>query len=396
MDTDDVLRLLVAAEGSEATLRSTIDELGPGHVANLLTREIVFRARLGELAPRLSAPVGVSLDFRCAGRSFDATVVVEPSGVRIVEEEAEGQAVAVLAQDLDEAVRAVYGPYDLAARPTPSVRWPQTAVMASAGQPGADLPSAFYPVVQRVFRSLTRGGQTELAELAVECGTDKWSALHRYPEHYDRHFAPLRERRLKVLEIGVGGFTDPKLGAASLRMWKHYFPRAIVYGLDVEDKRVLDEPRVVTVRGDQSDWAVLTALAERAGPFDIMIDDGSHVSADVLASFRVLFDHLCPEGLYVIEDLQTSYWQPMFGGDDRDLTNPRHTMGFLKTLLDGLHHEEFLHADARRPQPTDRWIRGMHFYHNLCFLEKGPNAEGAPFAEILRRWEVTGQGPSGT
>ncbi|WP_297549426.1 class I SAM-dependent methyltransferase [Amycolatopsis sp.] len=390
-----MIRLLAGAESSGATLLEAIDALGPARIAALLTSEVAFRARLSDLSLRLVAPLGIVLEFLHGGRSFATIVEIGPDGVRLCEELEGDRPETVLTQDLEEAVRTVYGPRDLVSVASQVVRWPEVAVMASGGMAGQGLPSAYYPFVQRVLRSLSRREPADLAELAAECGTDKWSALHRYPEHYDRHFGSLRERRLTVLEIGVGGFGDPGAGAESLRMWKHYFPRAILYGLDIEDKREFDELRIVTVRGDQSDPVSLAAFAEDVGPFDIVIDDGSHVSADVITSFRTLFSHVRPNGLYVIEDLQTSYWKPMFGGDDSDLTDPQYTMGFLKTLLDGLHHEEFLRAEAWEPQPTDGQIRGVHFYHNLCFIEKGPNVEGGLFAETLRLWGTRGKSSSG-
>ena len=64
--------------------------------------------------------------------------------------------------------------------------------------------------------------------LASAFGTDKWGA-HFYTQHYQRYFAPIRENRLKVLEIGVGGYSDLSEGAASLKMWKHYFPKLPIY-----------------------------------------------------------------------------------------------------------------------------------------------------------------------
>src|SRR5258706_9775656 len=80
-----------------------------------------------------------------------------------------------------------------------------------------------------------------LPELALYFGTDKWGS-HWYAEHYQSHFGVLRRKRLRVLEIGVGGEADSQLGGASLRMWKAYFPNAKIYGLDIADKRARREP----------------------------------------------------------------------------------------------------------------------------------------------------------
>jgi 8-demethyl-8-alpha-L-rhamnosyltetracenomycin-C 2'-O-methyltransferase len=167
-------------------------------------------------------------------------------------------------------------------------------------------------------------------------------------------------------------------------MWKHYFPRAIIYGMDIEDKRGVDEPRLVTIQADQSDHEELARVAERFGPFDIIVDDGSHISSHVITTFRALFPCLRPNGLYIIEDLCTSYWPEVFNGSDSDLNDPDTTVGFLKTFLDGLHHEEFLRPDVREPQPTDAQINAIHFYHNMTVMEKRPNNEGSVVADVFR------------
>jgi cephalosporin hydroxylase len=71
----------------------------------------------------------------------------------------------------------------------------------------------------------------------------------------------------------------------------------------VLEKRI-DEPRIHVHRGDQSDQSFLHDLARRHGPFDIVIDDGSHVNAHIRASFEALFvDHLKPGGYYIVEDI---------------------------------------------------------------------------------------------
>ncbi len=167
-------------------------------------------------------------------------------------------------------------------------------------------------------------------------------------------------------------------------MWKRFFRRGLVYGVDVYDKTALREQRIHTVQGDQADPAFLTALAERIGPIDIVIDDGSHYCPDVIAAFGALFPHVVPGGLYVIEDLQTSYW-PGYGGSSERLSDPTTSMGFLKQLLDGLNHEEHEPPTAHRPSGTDRTLAGAHFYHNLAILDKGRNEEGTVPAWIPRR-----------
>lgn len=214
----------------------------------------------------------------------------------------------------------------------------------------------------------------DLTTVAAFYGTDK-SYPHRYTQHYQRHFEPLRRKRLNILEIGIGGSEEAKAGGASLRMWKMYFPEAKIYGIDLFDKSTHEEDRIKTFRGSQADEAFLARVAAEIGQIDIIIDDGSHHNEDVLTSFKTLFPLLSNNGIYAIEDTQTSYW-PEYGGTSEKLDAQHTTTGFLKSLVDGLNHEEF-RREGFAPSYLDRHIVGLHFYHNLAFIYKGLNNENA-------------------
>src|SRR5262249_14446190 len=71
-----------------------------------------------------------------------------------------------------------------------------------------------------------------LTALANINGTDKWGS-HWYTPAYEAHFKHLRTKKLKILEIGVGGYEDPNAGGESLRMWKYYFPKSQIYSIDI-------------------------------------------------------------------------------------------------------------------------------------------------------------------
>ena len=79
------------------------------------------------------------------------------------------------------------------------------------------------------------------------------------------------------------------------------------------------------------------------------------------------------EGIYVIEDTQSSYW-PGLGGDSQNLNNPGTTTGFVKSLTDGLSHAEFFRP-GYTPNYYDKNITSIHFYHNLIFIYKERNDE---------------------
>lgn len=220
------------------------------------------------------------------------------------------------------------------------------------------------------------------SSLMLKHPSDKWTA-HSYGKHYFRHFHDRQHESLRILEIGVGGYagphvgySDPLQGGHSLRFWKEFFPHAQVIGVDIEDKSPLQEDRIRILRGSQTDEAFLETLNRDFGPFDIVIDDGSHVNSHVIQTFQYLFPRLADSGIYVVEDTQTSYWpdthRHQYGGDGDDLNNPKTIMGFFKSLVDGLNHAEFLRPDYN-PTFFDRSIAGISFYHNLVFVERGNN-----------------------
>jgi len=220
----------------------------------------------------------------------------------------------------------------------------------------------------------------DLTALATHFGTDKWGS-HRYAQHYQRHLEHLRNRPINLLEIGVGGYANPAKGGESLRMWKQFFPQGEIFGLDLHDKSQLQEPRVHIFRGDQSDPGSLRRAAEQIGRIDVIIDDGSHLSPHVITTFETLFPLLDAHGIYIIEDLQTSYWPEWSGSEDRGA--PDTSMALLKRLVDGLNHEEFV-EEGYEPTYTDQHVVAAHFYHNVAILQKGFNAEGTRKQKILK------------
>jgi hypothetical protein len=219
-----------------------------------------------------------------------------------------------------------------------------------------------------------------LTKLARFFGSDK-GAGHNYTRHYETHFRPLRKARLTLLEIGVGGNEDPTAGGASLRMWRAYFPNARIVGIDIADKSQHEGTRIRIFRGSQADPAFLKRVVDEIGPPDIVIDDGSHECEHVITSFVTLFPLIAEHGMYVCEDLQTSYW-PNRGGSSTDPDSLDTSMGFFKSLVHGLNHVEY-RLPGYRATDYDRQIVGVHFYHNMVFIQKGRNDDdpfngGAP------------------
>jgi hypothetical protein len=237
--------------------------------------------------------------------------------------------------------------------------------------------------LQRVAASVMLGSNLDL--LAIANASDK-NIDHRYTQHYRKFLSPVRRRRINLLEIGVGGYGDPRSGGASLRMWRSYFPKGRIYGIDIDDKSFHDERRIKTFQGSQADTDFLRTVVETIGPIDIIIDDGSHQCEHAIISFECLFPLMSERGVYAIEDVQTSYWET-FGGNDQDPDRPDTIVGYFKRLIHGLNYEE-RPSFTCEPSFFDKNILGISFYHNLIIIEKGPNTEGS------NRSSIAGEGPS--
>jgi hypothetical protein len=206
------------------------------------------------------------------------------------------------------------------------------------------------------------GDRRPLHEIAESCGTDKVPNCRVY----DRYFASLRDQPLNLLEIGVGGYDDPASGGDSLRMWREYFSAGRIYGIDMYDKSQHRSDRIITYRGSQDDERFLSFVADQIGEIDIIIDDGSHFSPHVIKSFEVLFPRLRYGGIYVVEDVGTSYW-PDYQGS-KDFSDPNTSMSFLKSLADGIMHPfSRVEHDWRY---VDLHAHSLHFYPNIVFIMK--------------------------
>ena len=238
------------------------------------------------------------------------------------------------------------------------------------------LPPGYHRFIQTVKAWRWR---SDLNRLALVFHTDKWGS-HWYTQHYQRYFQPLKHKRLNVLEIGVGGYEDPGRGGESLRMWKAYFRRSQIVGIDIYDKTRFGEDRIDIRQCDQTDSEGLRRLSSEYEGFDIVIDDGSHINEHVIKTFHILFPLMRPNGIYVVEDMQTAYW-PTWGGG---IGSPNTSMAFFKGLADGLNHVEYPGNDYN-PSYFDRNIVEIAFFHNLVFVRKGSNDEKANAPRLVEK-----------
>ena len=127
--------------------------------------------------------------------------------------------------------------------------------------------------------------------------------LHSYIDYYESLFSSLRDKPIRLLEIGVQG-------GISLLMWREYFPNAEIMGIDIDLSTLQVKVKQAAstdsqIRILQSDATLPKVTDHLSGKYDIIIDDGSHHFAHQISSFLIFKDFLNTDGLYVIEDVQT-------------------------------------------------------------------------------------------
>ncbi|MEY4695846.1 MAG: hypothetical protein RIT14_274 [Pseudomonadota bacterium] len=202
--------------------------------------------------------------------------------------------------------------------------------------------------------------------------------MDHYLDVYDGLLGPWMGKPVSFLEIGVykGG---------SLRMWRDFFaPDARLTFIDIDPAcKALEIPGTDIRIGDQTDTALLATLAAERGPFDIIVDDGGHKMDQQITSFRSLWPALRDGGLYIVEDVHTSYW-PGFGGGLRASGS---FVEFAKDLIDRM-HSWYTEDDAGFPlHPMARELGGITFHDSLVILQK--RIKDAPVAITSTNGNIT-------
>jgi glycosyltransferase involved in cell wall biosynthesis len=186
----------------------------------------------------------------------------------------------------------------------------------------------------------------------------KW--MH-YFEIYERHFAQFRNLPISLLEFGV-------LHGGSLQMWKHYFgPQAKIYGADINPRCAeLAEDQISILLADQESRESLKNICKTLPPFDIIIDDGGHTMLQQTTTFEEMWGKLKIGGVYLIEDMLTSYW-PAFGGGYK---NPVNFVEYTKNLIDQLHAWHAVPNSGLAVNEFTRTAFSLHYYDSVLVIEK--------------------------
>jgi hypothetical protein len=162
-----------------------------------------------------------------------------------------------------------------------------------------------------------------LAELCDKYGSDKgeikptghpyrWRS-HTYADFMCSRFGHCRAMVERVFECGIGTNNPSLTGnmgsqgkpGASLRVWRDYFPNAMIFGADIDSTILFEEERIKTFYFDQTAKTSIAQLWQKIGvsDFQLMIDDGLHRFEAGICLFENSISKLADNGYYIIEDV---------------------------------------------------------------------------------------------
>lgn len=188
---------------------------------------------------------------------------------------------------------------------------------------------------------------------------DKWT---HYFDVYTRYFNRYVGKEVVVLEIGI-------FQGGSIKMWKNYFgDKAKIYAIDIHPPcKQFEEENVEIFIGSQSDRNFLRSVKEKIPKVDILIDDGGHFMDQQIVTFEEMYDHIKPDGIYLCEDMHTSYWSLYNGGYKKPSTFIEYTKNFVD-YLNAWHSQ----SEALQVNGFTRSAYSVHFYDSIVVVEKKP------------------------
>lgn len=206
--------------------------------------------------------------------------------------------------------------------------------------------------------------------------SDKWSI---YLDIYQQLFLPYTSKPVTLLEIGIQN-------GGSLEIWSRHFPHGTRFvGCDINPNcanLVYDDARISLIVADANSDVAEHAIAELSQEYDIVIDDGSHTSRDIVHSFMRYFKRVKEGGIFLAEDLHCSYWKEFDGG----LFDPQSSISFFKRLVDILNFEHWGIPGGRTQVLRDFFekygcevdnellssIHSVEFFNSVCVVRKSP------------------------
>lgn len=225
-----------------------------------------------------------------------------------------------------------------------------------------------------------------MEEIGMKYKNDK-VLHHKYHEIYPRYIEKFYDSDGSMLEVGVCRGGNP---STSLSMWLELFPNMHIYGMEKEGPHETHEDidRATIIKGDQSLENDLKEMIDRINhPLYFINDDGSHIPEHQLLTFNLLFPKLEVGGVYIIEDIETSYW---LGGEcygypvKYGVGHEDSIVEIFKSALDGVNYEF--------SKTREGLVEHQERIHSICFArnciiitKKQPNDRRYRFGRKLKK-----------
>jgi hypothetical protein len=195
----------------------------------------------------------------------------------------------------------------------------------------------------------------------------KWK---HYFDIYDTYFKKFKGKNPTILEIGV-------YNGGSLEMWNNYFEgNCTIYGVDINENckivpKILNANNIFIEIGDQGNVNFWNMFKQKVPKFDIIIDDGGHQMDQQITTFECMYEHVKDEGIYICEDMHTSYWAQDKGGLKKEGTFVEYTKNFIDlinayhTRVDNIYKNPIALSTEFRKN-----TKAIHYYDSVIVLER--------------------------
>jgi hemerythrin-like domain-containing protein len=160
-------------------------------------------------------------------------------------------------------------------------------------------------------------------------------------------------------------------------MWNHYFDnKCTIYGVDINPKclevpKILEASNITVTIGHQESREFWRDFLKDKPKFDIVIDDGGHRMEQQIITYQEIYDHILDDGVYLCEDLHTSYWKGW--GNECNPTFIEYSKNFID-MINSHHFQEdnknFHNIDYENFRKT---TNSIHYYDSVLVLEKSVN-----------------------
>lgn len=181
--------------------------------------------------------------------------------------------------------------------------------------------------------------------------------LH-YFDIYEHWLEKFRNKDIVMMEIGVAE-------GGSLQMWKNYFgSKAVIIGVDVDSKcKEYEEEQIYVEIGSQEEPEFWNYIKNKYPKIDILLDDGGHTMRQQIITYEEMFSHIQNGGIYICEDLHTSYMDYYGGG----LKKINSYIEYSKDFIDDINA---YHIQEKENNYNTQNIAGIHYYDSLIVIEK--------------------------